>query len=146
MSRLRDSKVVLAIACAGVLFFCSAAIVVFQLWQAGPQSTVRYGVALGVPFAATGFFLGTCVLVPNVLAVGKLRFPLNITLPLIFAALVLLVVTLWTSTGNSLVAGPEILRTAKIWLSPSLLAEMVLFQGALLSLIILFRADANSQR
>jgi hypothetical protein len=99
------------------------------------------GIILGLPAVATALFLATAIAVPGLLAPKKLVFPLNLTLPLVFASYVVLTVMLLTSTGSSLIVPYDRLRVAMFWASPSVLILVTLSQVLCLTMLSMFKSQ-----
>ncbi len=118
------------------MFLCSAAIAVAQTWQSGKSDSLAYAVALGVPAVAwLGFVVVACA-IPSLLAPGKLSFPLNVTLPVVYTGLTALVHGLVMRSGSSLTATNSRLAPAEIWGQTSTLAMALVVQVVLLSVFV----------
>jgi hypothetical protein len=117
-----------------MLLLCAVLIGAFRLYQEGFSGVLPYLVVLAVPFTAMAMLLGLALAVPSLTEIGRLAFPINLTFPLVFNALMLLAVTLWTQSSGSLVATHEILRPAKVWAEPAMLGASLAGQVVLLSL------------
>lgn len=98
-----------------MLTLCAAGACLSHVWKNGPLTTHTAGVALIVPFIAAILFLTISLAVPDLYAVGTLRFPLNFTLPLIYVSSLLLTLALVTRVGLSITKPPEQLVTLNIW-------------------------------
>lgn len=146
MSRTED-RLGLAVECAGILLVGAAGLAIFHLWKQGIVNLVQVALVLAMPMTATAMFLLAVWLVPALLAVGRIRFPLNFTLPLTFASLLFAATHLFSTwTGSSLVATPEMVRTALFWGQPRALVLTAVIQFACLSLIAVLRAEPETQR
>ncbi len=125
--------------CAAIQFAIASFVGCFHVWRQGAGSPAVYFVIAAIPLSAALLLIGLAALLPNFVGVGSIRFPLNVTMPLAFAAVTVATVMLWTTTGNGLVATPEILRSANLWVNASLLSVTTLAQFLVLSLVALAR-------
>lgn len=124
----KANRIHLAVTCALVLYACAAGYGGYFLVRLSASPLHYVGVILGLPALATALFLLTAFNVPGLLAPGRLIYPLNLTLPLVFAAYVVLAEMLLTSTGSSLIIPFEKLRVASFWTSPKVLILVTVSQ------------------
>jgi hypothetical protein len=87
-----------------------------------------------VPITACLAFIVIGLVVPSLFAVGRISFPLNITLPIVFAVLVRLFAMLWTYGPNPLVRFEVLLAATLIWQTWETTFIVLLAQVILLSL------------
>ena len=128
-----------------ILFLCCAAIAVVHTLKSGAGGLLAYSVVLSVPaFAWVGLVVLSCA-VPQLLSPGRLAFPLNLTLPAIFTALLLLIHALVMRTGNSIIAPSDRLLPAVMWGQPLFLGISFVL-GALALSTMLAIALANRRR
>jgi len=99
------------------------------------------GVILGIPAFATILFLLTAFRVSGLLAPGRIAYPLNITLPPVFAAYLVLTVLLLTSTGSSLIIPFDRLKAAMFWISPTVLGLVTFSQFLCLTALTKLKAE-----
>lgn len=64
----------------------------------------------------------------------RMAWPLTITIPTIYVALLGFTVMVWTSTGNSVVRPPEAFDALRQWSQPSTMAFLWLAQVGILSI------------
>ena len=131
----------LACVCAFTMYACAAAYGAFFVYRSSATPGLYLGVILGLPALAAILFIFTAVLVPNLLAPRRLVFPLNLTLPPVYAAYVVLSVMLLTSTGSSLILPYDRIRAALFWTRPGILILVTLSQILCLSVLALFRSQ-----
>jgi hypothetical protein len=133
----------LALACTSalVLFACAAGYGGYFVYRGTPTPGHYLGVILGLPALATLLFLVAAFNVPGLLAPGRLVFPLNITLPLVFAAFVVLTEMLLTSTGSSLIIPVDRIRVATFWISPNVLVLVTFSQMVCLTALAKLKAE-----
>jgi hypothetical protein len=109
----------------------------------GSSSPMQYlGIILGLPAFATILYVLTAFNVPGLLAPGRLIYPLNLTLPIVFAAFVVLAEMLLTSTGSSIIIPMEKMRIATFWTSPKVLFLVTLSQILCLTALTKLRGES----
>ena len=123
------------------MYACAAGYGAFIVYNSSSRPGVYLGVVLGLPAIAAIMFLITAFSVPSLLAPKRLVYPLNVTLPLVFAAYVVLTGMLLTSTGSSLIIPFDKLRVALFWLSPRVLILVTLSQIACLTALTKLKAE-----
>jgi|GEM_PF-2206498 len=128
-----ESHTRLALTCAGVLYGVASAVGAGLLWTNGVRDVLSFMVVLGVAASATILFIVAGLTVPNLFAVGRIAFPLNLTLPVVYVLLLVVSVLLWTSTGSALVLVPEPLLPARLWAVPKVLGMTAVLQCVMLS-------------
>ncbi len=111
----------LSLECVLVLFACSAGPASLLVWLNGAEASGAYWMMIGVPATASAAFVAISLLVPGLFAVGGLRFPLQITLPLTFSSLILLSAAMWTTTPEEIVSSFDVIRFARLWQQPGAL-------------------------
>lgn len=74
-------------------------------------------------------------LAPSLLPGGKVVFPANLILPLIYCVMMLACVVMGTSTGNSLVMPLSPVGLVTFWLNWPALVLVILFQVGSLSML-----------
>lgn len=126
---------------AATLFAVAAAFGLVRLRQLGLSGREPTVVILALPISATLLYVLAAFSIPSLLASRSLRFPLNLTLPVVFGALTLASVVLWTTTGSAAFQVPEALQVAKVWSQAGTLATVAIAQSlALTALGFLQRA------
>jgi len=99
---------------------------------------VRWGpdfmVAASLPVASGLAVAALCTAWPSLLAVERMRFPLNVTLPLVFGCLQFALLSLATTTESALVQLPSQLTPLLIWSRLSIVLWTAGLQFALLCL------------
>jgi hypothetical protein len=121
-------EVVLVLQTALTLFAVAGAFGLVRLRQLGLSGREPTVVVLALPISATLLYVLIAFMVPSLLAPGRLRFPLNLTLPVVFVAMTLVSVVLWTTTGSAAFQVPEALQVARIWTQPSTLGVVAFAQ------------------
>jgi len=76
---------------------------------------------------------------------GVVRFPLNLTLPLVYTVLTRLSVLLWASPEQSAFRPVDPLIPALFWAQPMALAAMCALQVAVLSAWLAYRRSAATE-
>lgn len=117
-----------------LLFYCAASLGCYQIWQSKPESITPYLLAIAVPFFTLLPYWMVSSAVPNLYATRRLRFPLTMTLPIVYSLLNVLSATLWSNTGNSLVRPNPVLDVLALWFNPTLILLLVVLQFMVLSL------------
>ena len=107
------SKLIIEAAC--ILMLGSAGVCLSFLMRSGPLAFPHVGVAFLIPAISTVLFLCVSLAVPDLYAVGSMRFPLTVTLPLIYVAMLLLTTMLITRLGLSIARVPDNLATINVW-------------------------------
>ena len=142
-SRLKASTIDLILESSSALFICGAAFaIVTLLFMKGERSLIGIVVATSLPAAGSLLLLLVALLVPGVFAVGKMTFPLNITLPVIHCSIVYMLAEL-TKGSFGVEKPPEQLRPALYWDDIGFLVLCMIFQIVLLSTLAAFRSGAN---
>ena len=118
----------LSIQTAAVMFGCSAGYAGYFTWRAPHNVVVPLLILIGIPAIGALLYILTTQAFKDLLAPRKLVFPLTITLPIVFNALVFITSVLLTTTGNSLIAPFEQLRVAEFWMSPGVLCLVTFSQ------------------
>lgn len=108
-------RISLILECSTVLLLCAGGGCISHLWKNGPLTLDIASTALIVPAIATILFLFVSFGIPDLYAVDGLRFPLNFTLPLIYAAALVLTMTLISRVGPSIMRIPDQLEAIKVW-------------------------------
>jgi hypothetical protein len=135
----------LSVDVATILLLCALAVGLGHLWQQGEDRVGAFAIVAFVPVTATCLFIVASALVPDLLAGGRLRFPLNLTLPAVYLMLHLASTVLWTSGIGLTLHWPELL-VGRIWYSPRLILGTFAIQMGTLSLLALYRAERSVSR
>lgn len=133
----------LSLELAFVMFLCSAAVGGARTLRLPGSDTLSYAVALGVPAVAWLLLVLLACILPSLVAPGRLAFPLNFTLPIVFTALTFLVHGLVMRSGSTLTAPPDRLLPAVIWGQPGALLVAL---GAQIVSLSAFLMLANGSR
>lgn len=112
-------------------------------WHAGSLSLQLASTALLVPAISTILFLCLSIGINDLYATNSLRFPLNLTLPTIFTALLFLSTILLSKVGLSISRIPESFSAIHIWSSPWLLVSTFAAGVVALSLLALFEGKED---
>lgn len=121
-------EVVLVLQTALTLFAVAGAFGFVRMRQLGLSGREPTVVVLALPVSATLLYVLAAFIMPSLLAPGRLRYPLNLTLPVVFVAMTLVSVVLWTTTGSAAFQVPEALQVARIWTQPSTLGVVAFAQ------------------
>ena len=133
MKERSRQEVVLILQTAVTLFAVAAAFGLVRLRQLGLSGREPTVVILALPISATLLYVLAAFTLPSLLAPGRLRFPLNLTLPVVFVALNLVSVVLWTTTGSAAFQVPEALQVARVWTQVGTLATVAVAQALALT-------------
>lgn len=133
MTHKRDAHAALIVQISTWLFFSAAVFGYFILDRKSYPLARDYAISLGPVASATLIYLAISFGIRELHAPGRLVFPLNLTLPLIFVMLIRVAVILWTSPTGAAFRTPEALAPALIWTNPLALTILALVQIGLLS-------------
>jgi hypothetical protein len=131
----QEDRVGLIVRTAGWLFLSSAALGYFLLNRAEYPALRDYAVVLGPLASATLVYIAASLAIRDLHAPGRLVFPLNLTLPVVFTLLIRVSVILWASPSGPAFRTPDALLPALVWTNPLALALLALIQCALLTLL-----------
>lgn len=120
---------------AVILLLCASGAAISHLWKQGPLTFEIAGAAMIVPAITTALFMCISAAVPELYAVGRLRFPITVTLPLIYGVTLWMSMILMSRVGLSITKVPDRLTAITIWSSPVLLGLTVLAGVLCLSLV-----------
>ncbi|MGV3614642.1 MAG: hypothetical protein ACO1SV_04820 [Fimbriimonas sp.] len=115
------------------MFSVAAAFGYVRLRQMGVMGFEPTVVVLALPISATLLYVLMTFLVPSLLAPGRIAFPLNLTLPVVYAALTVASVVLWTTTGSAVFQVPDVLQVAQLWKQPATLVIVGIGQAITLT-------------
>lgn len=129
----------LVVQLAAILFVCAAASGLYLLRGGGATFTGMW-IVMGPPASAGLLFVGSTLLFPNLLAPGRIAFPLNVTLPIVYALLTRVSVVLWASPASAAFAPYDPMVPALIWSRTDALAVVALLQCAVLSAVVVAKS------
>lgn len=129
-----------------VLYACSIALGLDEASRAGLQGLNPRLILIGVPASASLLFLTVTLLVPSLLGDGRMRFPLNLTLPAVHTVFVRVAVVLWTTTPSVLMPPPMELLPAFLWERMKVLILLFAVEAVALSVAVLARTLARGTR
>ena len=116
--------------------FCTGAVLGYFLLDRKTFPAFRdYMIAIGPVATATLLYLGLSMALPDLHAPGRLGFPLNFTLPVVFVVLIRVAVILWASPSGSAFRAPDVLLPALVWTNYTALGVLLLIQIAILSVL-----------
>jgi len=138
-------RLVLVLECACVLLLCAAGASLSHLWKSGPLSLQLAGVALIVPTISAILFLCLSLGVPDLYSVDSIRFPLNLTLPLIYVATLWLTMDLMSRVGLSITRLPDAMSAIKVWNDPWVLGSTLVAGVICLSILGVLERDRPSE-
>lgn len=125
----------LVVQVAAILFACAAFSGLYLL-RGGGATFPGIWIVMGPPASAALLFVGSTLLFPNLLAPGRIAFPLNITLPVVYALLTRVSVVLWVSPTSAAFAPFDPMMPALMWSRTDALAVVALLQCAVLSTLV----------
>ena len=117
-----------------------------HLWKSGPLTLQVASIALVVPTISALLFVCISIGVPELYAVDRLRFPINITLPVIYVGTLLLTMSLLSRVGLSITKVPDNLAAINIWTNPWLLATTFLGGVICLSVLAVLEKDRGGDK
>ena len=117
------------------MFFCAAAIGAYHVRALGATELYSYAFVLAVPFMTVVSFMFVSAMAPKLYALGRLAFPLTLSLPIVYCLLMVVSTVLWSSTGNSLVRPHPALDVLAIWFNPTVLLLVTAIQFVALTLV-----------
>ncbi len=79
------------------------------------QRAPFFVVMLSIPTAAALLVVLAGILAPNLVAPGRLRFPLNLTIPPVFIGFLVLIVTLLVQSSNPLLRSAQLIDILTFW-------------------------------
>jgi len=138
-------RFVLVFECCSVLLLCAGGACLSHLWKNGPLTLQIAGVGLVVPTISAILFFCLSIAVPDLYAVNSLRFPLNMTLPLIYAATLLLTMTLISRVGLSITRVPDALGAINVWSNWWLLATTLIAGVICLTILGLLERERGTE-
>jgi hypothetical protein len=123
----------LSIESSFILFAISGVLAGFEFWRLHGQGWRVLAILVSVPALASLILVVICSMVPGVLATGRLRFPLNITLPVIHTLLIVVCTKILLTTPNGAEIPPEAMRPIELWLRWGVLASVLILEFAILT-------------
>jgi hypothetical protein len=132
---LLESSVLLSLVASGFAF---------EWPQISGEKDTAFLVLLIVPASATIAYLFVGALVPNLTALARFRWPLMVTLPIVYGALLQLCAALWLRGPNPLVRQELFSRASEFWHRVEPAGGLLLCQIAALSVWALLAARAGS--
>ena|SRR5579862_431341 len=124
---------------------CAIGIGLSHFWKMGPLTLQTAGVALVVPAITSVLFICLSFSVPDLYAVNSLRFPITLTLPLIYIVSLLLTMMLLSRVGLSITRMPDGLSAIDIWASPGTLGLTLIGGFACLSVLGLLERERKER-
>lgn len=119
---------------SNVLVLTSVGVLVSLLLAKGGLSLVNLAIGNGVILVANLAFVASGMLAPGIAAPGKIVFPLNVTMPIMFSAWELVVAFITWRIGNPLEPTLQVFREFEHLFKPIELALFPIAQFATMSL------------
>ncbi|HVL39086.1 MAG TPA: hypothetical protein VM328_06815 [Fimbriimonadaceae bacterium] len=125
--------------CAALLFLSSAIGLLIYTVREGYLGHLPTLLCLGVAASAALLMKVASIFVPDLFAVGRLQFPLYLTLPIVYHALLLTVLVLIASSQSSIQQLPRDVEVVFVWWRPDVLGSslvagvLILLSAGLLS-------------
>lgn len=98
-------------AASNLLVFSSFATLVIFLLVARQLFIANLAIGTGVILISNLIFIGAGMLTPGLVAPGRMTFPLNVTLPLVFCGWICVSVALASRLGNPLESNLEVINS-----------------------------------
>jgi len=127
------------------MLLCAAGACLSHIWKNGPLTLDIAGIALLVPVSSALLFVCISLGVPDLYAVNSLRFPLNLTLPAIYVASLMLTMTLISRVGLSITRIPDKLAAINVWASGWLLGSTFVAGVVCLSILGILEHDRKRE-
>jgi len=124
-----------AIECAGALYITCAIIAIVTLWRASSISILPLLGTLAAPAVAALIFVLVAILIPNLTRPGRLLFPLNVTLPFLYCAFLLVILILGPGSEPEILRLRDIMEWALIWARPGMILILLGSQIVFLSVL-----------
>ena len=109
------------------MFALSAGPGAYQVWRNQAELAGAYWMVVGIPATAAVAFLLASLFVPSLFGDAGLRFPRQISLPLVFTAMLPTCAALWLTTPQGLVTSFDVIGYARVWEQPG---ELLITCGA----------------
>lgn len=109
------SRTSLALEAAILLFLCAASAGLTLIFAEGAFTLTAAGLVLTIPACATLVFLVLAATVPNLVGSDRMRPPFNLTLPVVYASLLVGSATLLSRIGVSIRRYPPDFWALTIW-------------------------------
>lgn len=135
------SRLNLALETGIMLFVCAGAVAGTRLWKEGASDFLTFAVALSGPAVAAMLFVLLVFTMPALIAPGRIRFPLNVTLPIVYTLLIVMVAMLVLRVGSGLSLPNERLRPISVWSQWNIPLIALVAQVVALSAFAVLRND-----
>jgi len=132
----RGDRLSFLVQTAALLFLCAAGAGYILVDRSLLRSPQEYAIFLGPPASASLLFVAAGVGFPHLLSPGRLAFPLNLTLPIVFPMLIRVSVILWASPSSAVFRAFDPLMPALSWTNAGPLALSALIQAIVLSVFV----------
>ncbi len=118
---------------AALLFFCSGLGGAFVAMREEYKAFPALAIFLGPPAAGAVLFIGAVLGFPDLLGGGRIAFPMNLTLPIVFALLTRVALVVWASQSSAAFRPFDPIVPALVWQETTPLIAAALVQCAVLS-------------
>jgi hypothetical protein len=109
------------------MFSLSAGPGAYQVWANRLEGEGAYWMMVGVPGTAAAAFLFLSLMFPQLYGSAGIKFPRQISLPLVFTSLLPTCAALWLTTPQELQKNFDVIQFAKVWEQPG---ELMIALGA----------------
>lgn len=133
----RGDRISLVVQTAAILFLCAATAGYVLFDRAELHDLQRVAIFLGPPASAALLFVAAALGFPNLLAPGRIAFPLNLTLPIVFVLLIRVSVILWATQSSAVFRAFDPLIPALSWVGIGPLFVSAMLQCLVLSIIVI---------
>ena len=99
--------------------------------HAGRESS--YLLVMLFPGVALAFYCVVAAMIPNLLSIGRLRWPLTLTLPIVYGALLQLTLALGLQGHNPIVRQSLMIPAGWYWQEPTVMVDLAVSQIFVLS-------------
>lgn len=146
VSRFRFvDRLALVCECSAVLMVCAVAVAAVRFALLHMPFGAGFTVALAMPAGAALALIALGLSVPWLTATRRVAFPLTVTLPACFVALVIALVALTATSPTTIQVVPASLRPVLLWRRPDFLVPTAALQVLALSAVAQI-AQVNARR
>lgn len=135
---------VIVVTSGAVCLLCAVGLSLVRLKLSPIPPAVSLIEILSLPLASGLVFCGFGFCFPSLASVGQIRFPITLTLPIVFCSLVKLMTELWNSEFNVLVRLPHLTYIVQFWSPVQNIGVLILVQFVVLTGIGLLKRRPTS--
>jgi len=118
-----------------ILFAASGLLALFEFWLLHGQGWQILAILVSVPALASLIFVVLGSMIPSLLATGRIKFPLNLTLPVVHTLLIVVCTRILLTTPNGAELPADGIRPIGLWLHWGVIGSVLIIEVGVLSLI-----------